>query len=110
MRRLKPKDPESLEPRGYALSQNVRDRHKHFGKSQSKDYRYGKNDGISTVGFSTINDCEANEDTVELTSTAQPIAGDESASRLAPNFPSNAINVVSQVQQISHLKEEKSRD
>ena len=107
MRRLKPKDPESLEPRGYAFSQNVRNRHNHFGQFRSNNYRYGKNDGISTVGFNTIDDCEANEDTVKLASTAQPIAGDKSAPRLAPNFPSNSINVVSQVEQTSHLKEER---
>ena len=107
MRNFKPKNPKSSEPRGYALSQNVRDRYKNFGKSRINKYRYGKNAGISTLGFSTINDYEANEDTFELAITAQPLGGDKVAPKISPELPSNGINVVSQVQQTSHPREEK---
>lgn len=110
IRKYKPKHPGPSEPRGYVFSQNVRDHCKNFGKSRSNKYRFGKNEGISPAGFSTINDYEENEDTVKLAINAQPIAGDKSALSIAPNFSSNGITVVNQVQQVSRLREEKPRD
>ena len=103
-RKLQPHDPNSLEPRGYALPQSLRVRYNTFGKYRKNKYRYGRDAGFSTGGFSTINDYEATADTVELAMTAEPIAPDKSAPRTPQGVLSDGIDVV-QVRQTSRPKD-----
>ena len=106
IRKFKPKETSS--PRGYALSQNVRNRYNKFSRSRINKYRYGKNAGFSTGGFSTINDHEANEDTVELAITAQPLGFSKNSRQNVLEVPPNGINVISRVEQSSHPRKDKS--
>ncbi|KAL6715996.1 hypothetical protein ACLMJK_006958 [Lecanora helva] len=96
--------PESSQPRGYVLSQNIRNRYKKFSDSRINKHRYGKNAGLSTMEFGEIKDLEACEDTVGLAVTAQPVGDAKDPPKPLQDIPPICINVRNELEQTSRPK------